>query len=545
MGNYTKTRLIAALLCCFNILAWSQTTYQAENGTLTNGVSKATYLNTSVAHMQASGSVKIIANVTQKGFYKLVMTVSTPSGSKDQDLYLNGTKISTLKFPANTAFFDFNAGNLLLNSGNNTIEVAASWGWMYFDKFTISKVPPHDYAITEVNPINPNANQKARDLYAFLRSNYGKNIISGQTAYWSQLIALAGKTPVIRAFDFQHYTVGYAYKWNNQTNSHAFGWEDDGTTKAAIDWYNSTGKKGIVTFQWHWHSPSGGTAGTNTFYTNSTSFDVSKAVTSNTAENIAILRDIDSIATQLKKLQTSGVPVLWRPLHEAGGAWFWWGAKGAANCLKLYDIMYNRLTNVHQINNLIWVWATPERDWYPGNTKVDIIGYDSYPGAYDYGSQKSIFDQMYDIVGGKKMVTMSENGPIPDINKCIEEDAMWLYFSSWDDLVASQNTQAHIQEVFAHTKVITLDEMPAIVTSLENQDMESVLRFFPNPADNVLYIENNDVSEVEVLDLLGRVLMKSSLESGKNIIDVSGLDKGTYLLSLKGTVKRNSVFIKK
>lgn len=38
-----------------------------------------------------------------------------------------------------------------------------------------------------------------------------------------------------------------------------------------------------------------------------------------------------------------GVPVLWRPLHEAGGKWFWWGSHGASVTIKLYDIMFNRL----------------------------------------------------------------------------------------------------------------------------------------------------------------------------------------------------------
>lgn len=36
-----------------------------------------------------------------------------------------------------------------------------------------------------------------------------------------------------------------------------------------------------------------------------------------------LIKDIDTIAVQLKKLQDNGVPVLWRPLHEAEGKWFW------------------------------------------------------------------------------------------------------------------------------------------------------------------------------------------------------------------------------
>ena len=42
-----------------------------------------------------------------------------------------------------------------------------------------------------------------------------------------------------------------------------------------------------------------------------------------------LLRDIDAIAVELQKFEDAGVPVIWRPLHEAQGGWFWWGAQGA------------------------------------------------------------------------------------------------------------------------------------------------------------------------------------------------------------------------
>ncbi len=216
---------------------------------------------------------------------------------------------------------------------------------------------------------------------------------------------------MLRAGDLQHFTDGYPYLW--QDGHHTFGKDDDGTVDELISWYNSTDKKGIVSLQWHWHSPTGGAAGTNTFYTDQTTFDVTKAVTPGTQENTDILRDIDDIAVQLKRFEDAGVPILWRPLHEAGGGWFWWGAKGPEACLELYNIMYDRLQNYHHLHNLIWVWSTPETDWYPGNDKVDIVGYDSYPGNYNYGNQKNAFDILYNLTGGEKLVAMSENGPIP------------------------------------------------------------------------------------------------------------------------------------
>ena len=80
---------------------------------------------------------------------------------------------------------------------------------------------------------------------------------------------------MLRVADFQHFTEGYPYLWDN--GGHTFGKHDDGSVDTLISWHDSTDGKGIISYQWHWHSPSGGEVGTNTFYTSLTDFDVSKA----------------------------------------------------------------------------------------------------------------------------------------------------------------------------------------------------------------------------------------------------------------------------
>ena len=93
-----------------------------------------------------------------------------------------------------------------------------------------------------------------------------------------------------------------------------------------------------------------------------------------------MIRDIDAIAVELTKLRDAHVPVLWRPLHEAEGGWFWWGAQGPKNYVRLYRLLYDRLTKVHKLDNLIWVYTSGGKpEWYPGDDVVDIIGADAYP----------------------------------------------------------------------------------------------------------------------------------------------------------------------
>ncbi len=441
---------------------------EAENGVLTG-------VNVATANPGFSGTgyvtgfdnpgdmVTVTMNIPETGLFKLVIRYNGSAGDKYQNLLVNNVPTASIHFPGTSGYAYAEAGSYLLNKGNNTFTISKDWGWTDIDRFELYPVAKNVYNFTP-NLVDSLANDTTKALYNFLLNQYGSRIISGQTVdFYDSVKIITGFSPIIRNGDLNNYTPGYPYFWNG--SGHSFGIVDDGSVEQMINWYTSTGGKGIVAYQWHWCSPIGGAPGTNTFYTQYTNFDITKAVTPGTLEDSLILRDLDLIAVQLNKFQVAGIPVLWRPLHEAGGGWFWWGAKGPAACKQLYNIMYDRLTNFHHLHNLIWVWSTPETDWYPGNNTVDIIGYDSYPGNYNYGSQKAAFDVLYNLTSGKKIITMSENGPVPDIDGCLNGDAPWSYFMSWGGkpaaLVMQQNSIAHMQEVFANPNVLKLESTNA------------------------------------------------------------------------------------
>ncbi|MFN8208919.1 MAG: glycosyl hydrolase [Bacteroidales bacterium] len=433
---------------------------EAETGTLsgvTVGSSGTGYSGTGyvTGFDNAGDRVSVVVNVPSADFYKIVIRYRSASGNKFQDFSVNYGDVSSVPFPLSNVFAYTIAGNYLLNKGSNTLSITKSWGWTDIDKFEVYPADTYTFDI-DTSLVDTAANQHTRDLYRFLQLQFGERIISGQTeSYFSNVTSLTGKTPMLKAGDLSSYTEGYPYAWKN--GAHAFGLVDDGTVSRLISWYKSTGKKGIVALQWHWCSPSGGTPGVNTFYTDYTTFDITRAVTPGTAEYTLVIRDIDTIAYQLKRFQSAGVPILWRPLHEAGGGWFWWGAKTADACKALYAMMFDRMQNYHKLHNLIWVWSTPETDWYPGNEMVDIIGHDSYPGSYNYGNQKNMFDRLTQLTDGKKLIAMTENGPIPDPDQCLNLEAPWLYFMSWSDLVLQQNDNQHIKDVFGHPEVLTIE----------------------------------------------------------------------------------------
>src|SRR5690606_22956109 len=126
--------------------------------------------------------------------------------------------------------------------------------------------------------------------------------------------------------------------------------------KDAKTWY---GRNGIPALMWHWRDPS---RETEEFYTEGTCFNISKISDESSAEYLAMIDDIDYIAGLLKKLQDDGVPVIWRPLHEAAGGWFWWGAKGPEPLKQLWRLMFDRMGNHHGLNNLILGWASDPGD---------------------------------------------------------------------------------------------------------------------------------------------------------------------------------------
>ena len=87
------------------------------------------------------------------------------------------------------------------------------------------------------------------------------------------------------------------------------------------------------------------------------------------------------MAGLLRPFSDEHIPILWRPFHEAEGSWFWWGREGAEPCKKLYRLMFERFTERHRLDNLIWVQNSPKIENYPGDDVVDIISRDLYPPA--------------------------------------------------------------------------------------------------------------------------------------------------------------------
>ena len=180
---------------------------------------------------------------------------------------------------------------------------------------------------------------------------------------------------------------------------------------------------------------------------NNKKFSPSAALTPGTPEHTILDKDIAIVAGYLAKLQDAGIPVLWRPLHEAAGdytwgAWFWWGNDGVQTTKKLWIYLYDQLTNRYGLNNLIWVWnmqtsdagkpASKEKliEAYPGDQYVDIVGVDIYNDESDVDAT-DIYNLLSAATGERKILAISEIGNFIDFEQGVTNEACWSFFMTW------------------------------------------------------------------------------------------------------------------
>jgi len=438
---------------------------EAEDGQLTGGAQVQTSLggyhgSGYVGNLvNANSGVTVTARTSSSGLYTLVARYAAPDGDKQNNLVVNGQSAGSMDFPSSASWSNANLGVVFLQSGDNTISLQKDWGYVDIDYFRLTpKSSGSDSSTINPDLVNPNPHPNAKKLYDFIRQHYRKKVISGQTvssdlAELTYIQSKTGKQPALAGFEFENY-------------SPVSGMADDGTLGRLSDWFLH--KNGIPEVQWHWCSPMGATQEWwKSFYTDMTTFDVEKAVTPGTEENRLALRDLDVIASKFKTLQDQGVPVLWRPLHEAEGGWFWWGAKGPKPCVALYRIMYNKFVHEHGLTNLIWVWvsgtAAASKEWYPGDDVVDIIGADIYAPSGNYGPSTASYYQLSDLVQGKKMVALLENGPIPNPSLIQQQQAYWSWFMTWSGYFITDgvvNSVDDLKKFYNDPFTITLSDLP-------------------------------------------------------------------------------------
>ena len=419
--------------------------------------------------------------IEEDGFYDLNFISSSFGGEKHNYVMVDGEDVGMVVI-STSEFGDSIINRIYMAAGEHTVRLYKCWGWIYLDSLVVLTSEPIDSRIYEVNAAlcNPNASEETQRLYSYLCDIYGEKILSGQFCDTGQygkefqiIKKVTEKIPAVLGLDFIEYTPS---RVEMGSKGHA--------TDYAIDFWKSGG---IVTFCWHWNAPAKYLTGEwySGFYTHSANIDLAKVMNGEDTEGYDLLmEDIDAIAKELMILKEEGVPILWRPLHEASGGWFWWGASGPEAYKQLYILLYERLTNEYELDNLIWLWNGQDAEWYPGDEYVDIIGEDLYPGERVYTSQASAFLNAatnYSIE--HKIVYLTENGCLFDPELARRDGAMWGMFCTWQGEFVAKNVAIHtlseqyteesmLQKVYEDEDVLTLEDLPDFTTYEIRKDLQ-------------------------------------------------------------------------
>jgi mannan endo-1,4-beta-mannosidase len=195
------------------------------------------------------------------------------------------------------------------------------------------------------------------------------------------------------------------------------------------------------------------------------------------AKRLYWLNTLDRIAAALTELRDAGVVVLWRPMQEMNGDYFWWAREKHEVYAELWRDMFDYFTCVKGLDNLLWVFA-------PGGAATDRTYSDAYPGA-DYVDiiaptayrNDLVFDVYDDALKYGKPIALSEYGPsalasdlgangsfddrlyIERLDGDYPRVAYFIAWNSWEGVKMSLADNLYANELMNDPRVITRDEI--------------------------------------------------------------------------------------
>ena len=530
--EFTKTLLAFGLAAAASA---SAAQYEAEDGTLTKDAAVA-------SNTEASGGKYVKMNggditfpavtVEKAGQYSVVVHYMNNYGGDKINYVGVGSTTSQVSFPVTDKgkFVDVETV-LTLAAGANTIAITNSWGWIDVDYIEVKEFEAKAFTLCNA-PVTKNATPSAVKLYNFLVNNFGKKTISGvmtgnMDAYTigdatqhedvQAVFKAGGKYPALIGADLMNATGA------NKDE----GWFQQYTEKA-IDIAKTTWKKGgIPAFTWHWRPGDEVEFYVKGAHDTYTEFDFSEAFIkgsttwdTTSAAYKAIVGDIDHVSQIFLDLQKEGVAAIFRPLHESGGNWFWWSINTGKQFIALYQLLYERMVFKNGVNNLIWDFNPQDASklsWTPGETYYDVLSVDIYNKANDHQSNSAAFIDFANKGGTNKIIALSENGPIPDVDNMYAENAPWSWwmpwYDSWSAGYVSQTAASVWQKNLADERIITLDEMPGWDNYSE---AASATKACPTSTENAKYGAGEATPE-DYKNLMMAVTYTALNDSGANI----------------------------
>ncbi|QQZ59663.1 CIA30 family protein [Paenibacillus sonchi] len=192
---------------------------------------------------------------------------------------------------------------------------------------------------------------------------------------------------------------------------------------------------------------------------------------------------------------------------------------------QLWHNMYDRLTHLHGLNNLIWVWnPNAESSWaydsapyYPGHDVVDVLAMDIYNNDY----RDTYYNKLVQLSGGRP-IAIGENGELPDMQMLREKQPKYVYFMTWADYLTDKNSISAIQALYSDPRAL-------------NNGETGNGPYVPPPVDSYL-IDDFESYGGSNGSLRSKWQRNVSGNAATVTLDTYGLNSGTYGLKLDYTI---------
>ncbi len=314
-------------------------------------------------------------------------------------------------------------------------------------------------------PADPQLNERGRAILGWfqqLQAAPELKLVSGQFCGWSgtarievlgKIHEATGRWPAFIGLDYCAWPNDQPDIGCSHPNQLALAYWRDG---------------GLVSISWHSFNP----ANPNGGGLRDPNVKVAELLVAGTAAHARWMGALDRVAAGLQELQAAGVVVLWRPLHEMNGGWFWWGAQQPADFIAIWRQMFDYFTKTKGLHNLIWVYSPNHgprtADYYPGDGYADLVGLDAYTDFIDPGHIKGYPE----IAAINKPFGFTEYGPHGASNPPGDYDYRRLltgiaenfprtrFFMSWDMKWNPAENQ-FAREFYRDLRVITRETLPA------------------------------------------------------------------------------------
>lgn len=559
--------------------------------------------------VNTSGEMTFDVTVSETGLYDLIlhMWINDLYVSNNSTLSVDGNTIGTYASNTGTTvnkeFTLTTSVKLTTGSSHSIVLKAASSAGV--DYLSVERHPDPVFNISST-PVTPGATEAAYKVLDFLKDNFGTKTISGMMIsdqvfnydYGNMKLLKAGECTPADSCKYSDAEVA----WTGQTDiaefynrsghypaiggfdmlfaaggRHEEGWFKGYTENNLVMTEELWNKGGIPTFTWHWkvgedtifytqangYKNAGCTEGVTKTADNNTCFNYTKAFTDSTCKEINtssevyqnIVNDVDIVSSYFLQLQEKGIAVVWRPLHEASGGWFWWGVASAECYVQLYRLVFDRMVNTNGVKNLLWVWnintdptygydySALNGAWYPGDEYVDIVAVDIYDPLLNHNSGANYYSKIISEVGTNKLIALSENGAIPDIDSIAEDKAYWSYWMTWSQTWSGNFLDKTPTDMWKKNlddeRIIALDDMPGwadydVGISPASKVRSSAVTLSQQGRSLQLTVPSR--SNVSLFSLQGKLVQNigTNLSAGTHTVQLSKIPQGVYIVRVNG-----------